>query len=76
MSEKLQFYIMTLLRYKPSGLTRKDIIKGIHSRFLIRFKRTTVYDNLKKLEVAKLVYSERCHEGKIGAPKTVWKLII
>ena len=76
MSEKLQHCIYAILSRMPitTGCTRKEIIFSLHNNYLLRVGRTTIYDNLKKLEERNLVYSERCPEGKVGAPKTVWKI--
>ncbi len=64
----LQIEIIKLLKEKKT-LTRRDFVK------LLRTPRTTIYDNLIKLQNRKLIEKYNRNNGKCGHPFVYWKLM-
>ena len=58
--------ILELLKLGPS--TRRDLVD------FLNLPRTTVYDNLIKLQKQKLVERFTRNNGKVGRPLVMWKL--
>ncbi|MHA1283479.1 MAG: hypothetical protein ACTSVV_16530 [Promethearchaeota archaeon] len=49
-------------------LTRKELVQ------ILKTPRTTIYDNLLKLQKRKIVEKFSRNEGKRGRPKVFWKV--
>lgn len=58
--------IKTLRKFGPS--TRKDLVNELDTA------RTTIYDNLLKLQKSKLIEKFSRNNGKRGRPLIFWKL--
>ncbi|MGB5909564.1 MAG: hypothetical protein WBH31_00075 [Promethearchaeia archaeon] len=58
--------IKTLRKYGPT--TRKDLVNELDT------PRTTIYDNLLKLQKIKLIEKFSRNNGKRGRPSIFWKL--
>lgn len=63
----IQYNLIRTLE-KAGPLTRRDLVKKLNT------PRTTIYDNLVKLQKRKLVGKFSKHNGKRGAPLVFWKL--
>ena len=64
---QIQFNLLKIL--ESSGpLTRNDIVEKLKK------PRTTVYDNLRKLERRKIVEKYPHRNGNCGRPEIYWKL--
>lgn len=64
----LQDRILEVLS-KHGDCIRKDLVK------IINHPRTTIYDNLLKLQKRKLIEKYTMNNGKRGRPIVYWKLI-
>lgn len=70
----IQWRIVKMLEKHPNGLTRGHYDeKGSLTRLLNK-KRTTIYDNLIKLERKGIVKRYTINDGTEGRPKVYWKL--
>ena len=63
----IQYNLIRTLK-KTGPLTRRDLVKKLNT------PRTTIYDNLIKLQKRKLVEKFSKNNGKRGAPLVFWKL--
>ena len=63
-----QRILLIALYKKEKGMNRDELgtLTGI--------ARTTIFDNLKKLEALKVVSRNRKGNGKVGASQTLWKI--
>ena len=59
--------IKTLNEVGP--LTRRELVKKLHT------PRTTIYDNLLKLQKRKVIEKFTRNNGKRGRPLVVWRII-
>lgn len=57
-----------LLDFSEEGKERREIVKEL------KRPRSTIYDNLVKLEKKGFVKRYKQHNGKVGRPIKVWKL--
>ena len=64
-------YALEYNYYYPSRNLRKSIQQR---KLQMHHKRTTVQNNLVKLEKRGLVSKYQKHNGKRGRPKTMWKI--
>ena len=64
----IQYNLIKMLE-NSGPLTRKDLVNHLET------PRTTIYDNLIKLQKRKVVEKFSRNNGKRGRPKTFWKLI-
>lgn len=64
-------YSTPSLIYKPDGRVRKKLSRRIVE---LHNKRTTIYDNLVKLQKRKLVEKFSRNNGKRGRPFVFWKI--
>ena len=53
---------------KNGPMTRRDLVNQLHT------PRTTIYDNLIKLQKRKVVEKSIRNNGKRGRPQVFWKL--
>ncbi len=63
----LQYNILKTLR-SLGPLTRKDLVKELKN------PRTTIYDNLIKLQKRKRIEKYSRNNGRIGRPSVFWKM--
>jgi uncharacterized membrane protein len=63
----IQFNLIKTLR-DVGPLTRRELVKQINS------PRTTIYDNLVKLQKRKLIEKFSRNDGKRGRPLVFWQL--
>ncbi|MFX1504210.1 MAG: helix-turn-helix domain-containing protein [Promethearchaeota archaeon] len=63
---KKALYIFLINYGKP--MQRKEIVKQLN------IPRTTIYENLEKLEKARLIKREQINNHKRGRPITVWSV--
>jgi predicted ArsR family transcriptional regulator len=54
---------------QSGAMTRKDLVGQLHTA------RTTIYDNLVKLQKRKVVEKFTRNNGNRGRPRVFWKLI-
>ena len=64
----LQVQIIRTLMEKNEPLTRKDLVN------LLKTPRTTIYDNLLKLQKRKIVEKFAKYNSLRGRPKILWNL--
>jgi DNA-binding MarR family transcriptional regulator len=62
----IQYKIWLFLKYNPNGLTRKQLVEKTE------LPRTTIYDNLEKLENKGYVKRESRNNCKVGRSKVYW----
>jgi len=62
----IQFNLIKALK-EVGPLTRRDLVKKL------RTPRTTIYDNLMKLQKRKLIEKFSRNNGKRGRPVVLWK---
>ncbi len=62
----IQFNLIKTLR-NVGPLTRRDLVKEL------KIPRTTIYDNLVKLQKRKLIEKFSRNDGKRGRPLIFWK---
>ena len=62
----IQFNLIKALK-QVGPLTRRDLVKEL------RTPRTTIYDNLVKLQKRKLIEKFSRNNGKRGRPVVLWK---
>lgn len=63
----IQYSLIKLLK-SGGSLTRKEIVNQLKT------PRTTIYDNLNKLQKRKVVEKYSRNNGKRGRPNVYWKL--
>ncbi len=63
----IQYNLIKALK-KIGPLTRRDLVKKLMT------PRTTIYDNLVKLQRKKVIEKFSKNEGKKGRPKVFWKI--
>lgn len=63
----IQFHIINVLKNK-GPLTRKDLVERLNT------PRTTIYDNLTKLQKKRIIEKFSRNNGKIGRPLVFWKM--
>ena len=63
----IQYNLIKTLE-KTGPLTRKDLVKQL------RTPRTTIYDNLVKLQKRRLIEKHSRNDGKRGRPLVFWTL--
>ncbi|NHJ24364.1 MAG: hypothetical protein EAX89_07305 [Candidatus Lokiarchaeota archaeon] len=54
--------------YEVGPLTRRELVKQLTT------PRTTIYDNLLKLQKRKFIEKHTRNNGKRGRPQVVWKI--
>ncbi len=64
----IQYNLIKLLK-NGGPLTRKDIVNHLKT------PRTTIYDNLNKLQKRRVVEKYSRNNGKRGRPNVYWRLI-
>jgi len=70
----LQWLIVETLKKHPNGLIRGQNYEKGSLMKLLKKPRTTVYDNLKKLEKHGIVERITKNDGSKGRPLRYWKL--
>ena len=63
----IQYNLIKMLE-NTGPLTRKDLVRQLKT------PRTTIYDNLIKLQMRKLIEKYSRNDGKRGRPLVFWKL--
>jgi predicted transcriptional regulator len=62
----IQIKLIEFLKNGPAS--RKTLVKGLET------PRTTIYDNLLKLQKRKIIQKSRDNNGERGRPLVYWKL--
>jgi predicted ArsR family transcriptional regulator len=63
----IQFNLIKTLK-DVGPLTRRDLVKQLET------PRTTIYDNLVKLQKKKIIEKFSRNDGKRGRPRVYWKI--